>query len=153
MQLPDKKRRKMIQTKKLAEIAEIESIYRTRMKEDFAPDELRPLSAIVQAWEKGIYDCYVLTDRKAILGYACFVRKDNSYLLDYLAISSEHRGEGWEGDVFRPLCPSKGGSHHHLGLQRRLLAEGPLGLRAGGQQRKAFLPHAAKADPRNLGDA
>ena len=99
MQLPDKKRRKMIQTKKLADIAEIESIYRTRMKEDFAPDELRPLSAIVQAWEKGIYDCYVLTDRKAILGYACFVRKDNSYLFDYLAISAEHRGEGW-GTVF-----------------------------------------------------
>lgn len=89
----------MTQTKKLTDIAQIEYIYRTRMQEDFASDELKPLSVIVQAWEKGIYDCYVLTRQESILGYAYFVRKDNNYLIDYLAISAEHRDEGL-GTVF-----------------------------------------------------
>ena len=89
----------MTQTKKLTDIAQIEYIYRTRMQEDFASDELKPLSVIVQAWEKGIYDCYVLTRQESFLGYAYFVRKDNNYLIDYLAISAEHRDEGL-GTVF-----------------------------------------------------
>lgn len=84
----------MIQTRKLTDIAEIEYIYKTRMQKDFAPNELKPLSIIVQAWKKGVYDCYVLTEQESILGYAYFLRKDNNYLFDYLAISAEHRGEG-----------------------------------------------------------
>ena len=89
----------MTQTIKLTDIAQIENIYRTRMREDFAPDELKPLNVIVQAWEKGIYDCYILTRQETILGYAYFVRKDSNYIVDYLAISAEHRDEGW-GTVF-----------------------------------------------------
>ena len=81
-------------TKKLTDIAELESIYRTWMRKDFAEDELKPFSMIAEAWEKGVYDCYVLTEQEAILGYACFMRQDNSFLIDYLAVSAEHRGEG-----------------------------------------------------------
>ena len=76
-------------TKKLTDIAELESIYRTWMRKNFAEDELKPFSMIAEAWEKGVYDCYVLTEQETILGYACFMRQDNSFLIDYLAVSAE----------------------------------------------------------------
>ena len=89
----------MLQTKKLTGTEQIGQIYRIRMKKDFAPDELKPLSAIIRAWEKGNYDCFVLTEGKELLGYAFFARKDSRYLFDFLAVSEEHRGEGF-GTVF-----------------------------------------------------
>ena len=70
----------MTQTKKLTDIAQIEYIYRTRMQEDFASDELKPLSVIVQAWEKGIYDCYVLTRTARINSGICLLREEGQQL-------------------------------------------------------------------------
>ena len=80
-------------------------------------------------------------------------KTEHEVMLDEAGQLAEHAGRrrtpgaGNFRNVFRAVCPSAGGSHHHLGFQRRLLAESPLRLRAGGQQREAFLSRAAKADP------
>lgn len=88
-----------MQIRELTEEAEIEHIYHDRMEQDFPPNELKPLSSILRAWEAGKYYCYVLETDAEILGYAYFARNGCSYLLDYLAIAGEHRDQGL-GTVF-----------------------------------------------------
>ena len=41
---------------------QIETIYQERMKIDFPPSELKPLSMIYDAIERGIYECLGLMD-------------------------------------------------------------------------------------------
>ena len=86
-------------TRRLADFAQVEQLYRQRMKKDFVPNELRPLSSLRRSWEQDAYDCYGLFDGEQILGYAFFVRLGNNFLLDYLAIAEEHRDEGL-GSIF-----------------------------------------------------
>lgn len=85
--------------RKLTEQAEIVQIYNARMKQDFPPNELRPLSSILRACKSDNYYCYVLETDAEILGYAYFARNGRNYLLDYLAIDREHRDQGL-GTVF-----------------------------------------------------
>ena len=76
---------------------QIIDIYSSKMVNDFPADELRPLKMITGPYDKGIYKCYAIVDKSDegdILGYAYFVKNDNHYLFDYLAISDEKRGSG-----------------------------------------------------------
>ena len=88
-----------LSTRRLKDFAQVEALYRTRLKKDFVRNELKPLISMRRSWEKNAYDCYGLYDGEKILGYAFFVRLGSSALLDYLAIAEEHRGEGL-GTVF-----------------------------------------------------
>ena len=81
-------------TRRLTAFAQVEALYRERLKKDFARNELKPLLSMRRSWERGAYDCYGLFDGEEILGYAFFVRLGNNYLFDYLAIAEEHRDEG-----------------------------------------------------------
>lgn len=92
-----------METRRLTELSELEQIYNSRMKRDFARNELRPLSSLRKNWRKGEYDAYGLFAGAEFLGYACFVRipegERYNYLFDYFAIAEEHRDEGL-GSVF-----------------------------------------------------
>lgn len=88
-----------MQTQRLTDFAQVEKLYHTRMKKDFARNELKPLAGMKRSWEKNAYDCYGLFEGDEILGYAFFVRQGENYLFDYLAIAEGHRGEGL-GSVF-----------------------------------------------------
>ena len=88
-----------LSTRRLKDFAQVEALYRTRLKKDFVRNELKPLISMRRSWEKNAYDCYGLYDGEEILGYAFFVRLGHSALLDYLAIAEEHRSEGL-GTVF-----------------------------------------------------
>lgn len=88
-----------MQTQRLTDFAQVEKLYRTRMKKDFARNELKPLAGMRRSWENDAYDCYGLFDGDEILGYAFFVRQGENYLFDYLAIAEGHRGEGL-GSIF-----------------------------------------------------
>lgn len=81
-------------TKRLTDFSTVEHLYQTKMKNDFGRDELKPLSSIRRSWNKDIYECYGLFDGEKILGYAFFLRQNNSYLLDYYAVDEQHRDEG-----------------------------------------------------------
>lgn len=93
-----------LSTRRLTDFAQVETLYETRLKKDFARNELRPLISIRRSWEENAYDCCGLFDGDEILGYAFFVRLGNSYLFDYLAIAEEHRGEGLGSFFLRQLA-------------------------------------------------
>lgn len=90
---------KELTARRLTEFAEVEALYEERLKRDFARNELKPLSAIRNMWERDAYDCYGLFDGDAILGYAFFARLGRSLLFDYFAIAEGRRDEGL-GSVF-----------------------------------------------------
>ena len=81
-------------TRQLTDFAQVEMLYKTRLKKDFSRSELKPLVSMRRSWKKNAYDCYGLFDGDEILGYAFFVRRDRDYLFDYLAIAEERRDEG-----------------------------------------------------------
>ena len=80
--------------RRLTRFAQIRKLYRSRMKRDFAPCELKPLSAMRRLWKRNAYDCYGLFDGEELLGYAFFVRVGKDRLLDYLAVAEGCRGRG-----------------------------------------------------------
>lgn len=84
----------MLQTQRLTDFSQVEMLYNSRMKKDFARNERKPLSSIRRAWEAKTYDCYGLFDGEEIVGYAFFVRQGENYLFDYLAIAEDRRDEG-----------------------------------------------------------
>ena len=94
-----------LSVRRLTDFAQVEALYQTRLKKDFARKELRPLASLRRSWEHGAYDCYGLYDGGALLGYAFFVRLGKNALLDYLAIAEEHRDEGL-GTVFLQMLAS-----------------------------------------------
>ena len=83
-----------MQSGRLTDFAQVEELYRTRMKKDFARNELKPLQSMKRLWEKDAYDCYGLFDGEELLAYAFFIRQGRNYLLDYFAVAEEHRDEG-----------------------------------------------------------
>ncbi|MBQ6230500.1 MAG: GNAT family N-acetyltransferase [Eubacterium sp.] len=80
---------------------EITQLYNDRMVEDFPPDELKPLDRILDALDKGFYECLGMIEEKSILGYAFMVKHEKDYLVDYIAICSERRNEGLGGQLLR----------------------------------------------------
>ncbi len=80
--------------KKLLRFSQVERIYASRLQQDFAPDEVRPLRLIRKSWDRGEYPCYGLYDGRRLLAYAFLVCKGRRCVLDYFAVSEEHRGEG-----------------------------------------------------------
>ena len=97
--------RERLSVRRLTDFAQVEALYQTRLKQDFARNELRPLTSLRRSWEQGAYDCYELCDGDAILGYAFFVRLGRNHLLDYLAIKAEHRNEGLGSVFLQKLAP------------------------------------------------
>lgn len=90
--------------RRLTDFAQVEDLYRTRLKKDFARNELRPLSSLRRSWEANAYDCFGLFDGENLLGYAFFVRLGGNYLFDYLAIAEAHRDEGLGSLFLRRLA-------------------------------------------------
>ena len=91
-------------TRRLTAFSQVEKLYRSRLKEDFPPEELKPLESMRRSWRKGAYDCYGLFDGDDILGYAFFVRRDRDLLLDYFAIAKERRDRGFGSLFLRQLA-------------------------------------------------
>lgn len=98
-------KRESLSIRRLTDFAQVEAIYRIRLKKDFARRELRPLASLRRSWEHDAYDCYGLYDGGALLGYAFFVLLGKNALLDYLAIAEEHRDEGL-GTAFLQMLAS-----------------------------------------------
>ena len=85
--------------RRLTDFRQVEMLYKTRLKKDFARNEIKPLSAMRRLWEQDAYDCYGLFDGDEILGYAFIVRLGKNCLGDYIAIADGCRGQGL-GSVF-----------------------------------------------------
>ena len=95
----DDRSRECLQTRRITDFSVIAQLYKSRLKNDFARNELKPLASIRRLWDRDAYDCYGLFFQEEILGYAFFVRIGKNFLFDYFAIEAGHRNEGL-GSVF-----------------------------------------------------
>lgn len=79
-------------------LSQVRWLYRKRMKNDFSPDELKPLAMIEQALARNEYICYGAEDGEEVLAYAYFVKLNDQgrpyALFDYFAVKREIRDEG-----------------------------------------------------------
>ena len=79
-------------------LPQVRAIYAGRMREDFPPDEIKPLSAIERAMARGRYVCWGAMAGEEILAYAFFVKsgegKRQFALFDYFAVKKEARCAG-----------------------------------------------------------
>ncbi len=75
-------------------LAQIRALYEGRLREDFPPAEIKPLSAIERALSRGEYICWGAIAGEEILAYAFFIRLKGIALFDYLAVKKEVRGTG-----------------------------------------------------------
>lgn len=82
---------------------QIRALYAQRLKRDFPPDELKPLSRIERALARGEYICYGAFDGGAILAYAFFVLMGRKALFDYFAVDEALRDRGIGSRFLRAL--------------------------------------------------
>ena len=73
---------------------QIRALYAGRMREDFPPAEIKPLTAIERALARGEYVCFGAMAGEDILAYAFFTKLEGIALFDYLAVKKEARGTG-----------------------------------------------------------
>ena len=82
-------------------------LYNTSMKYTFPRQELKPLKAMLRMYEEGNYDVWGYFHRDDLLAYACFCSAAQPVLLDYLAVTREHRGEGHGSTFLKELMNDK----------------------------------------------
>lgn len=79
---------------KLLTPEEIEELYRSKMRQDFPPSELRPLESIQGLLRQNSYRCLAYWEEGHILAYAAFALTEGGVLLDYYAVDKALRGKG-----------------------------------------------------------
>ena len=79
-------------------LAQLRALYFGRMREDFPPDEIKPLSAIERAFARGEYVCFGAMDGEDSLAYAFFIKlgegESGFALFDDFAVKKEARCTG-----------------------------------------------------------
>lgn len=73
----------------------LSELYEREMKDTFPRAELKPLKAMLRMQADGKYDVVGYFDEEGEqLAYACLCTAAEPVLLDYLAVTAAHRGEG-----------------------------------------------------------
>lgn len=76
-------------------IEEIRQTYKEHLRDDFPPDELKPLDRIEVSINEGKYLCIgAFGEDGKLVAYAFFVMTGDKCLLDYYAVIPELRGKG-----------------------------------------------------------
>ena len=88
-------------------LAQIRALYEGRLREDFPPAEIKPLSAIEGAMRRGEYVCFGAMAGDDILSYAFFIQLDGIALFDYFAVKKEARGTGVGSAFLQALMAGK----------------------------------------------
>ena len=88
-------------------LAQIRALYEGRLREDFPPAEIKPLSAIERAMRRGEYVCFGAMAGEDILSYAFFIRLNGIALFDYFAVKKEARGTGIGSAFIKALMAGK----------------------------------------------
>ena len=87
---------------------EVRLLYRERMKDDFPKNELKPLSMMEAAMDRGNYLTLgaFLPEQTDPAAYAYFVTPGDAALFDYLAVRRDLRDCGVGSAFLRSLCPT-----------------------------------------------
>ena len=98
---------------------EVREIYNDYMKVDFPKDELKPLSAIMKLIDSGAYRCMGYVDdqdtEKKLYAYAFFVKQNEDYLFDYLAVMENSRNGGIGSSFLAELAKEFEGAESVIG--------------------------------------
>lgn len=92
-------------------LEETETIYETRMRRDFPPNELRPLASIRELASQGQYAVFGMFEG-GLAAYAAFAfsqGEPRALLLDYFAVDASRRGQGLGGRFLKGLGRLAGG--------------------------------------------
>jgi hypothetical protein len=89
-------------------IGQTRLIYEKYMCDDFTADEMKPFNVIEKLMEQKVYICCGLYDDENLKAYACLFSKDKNscILIDYYAVISLNRGQGY-GSIFLRLLRKK----------------------------------------------
>lgn len=85
---------------------ELRTAYETDLTEAFPPSELKPLAAMEDLRDKGLYDpLCIFDDDNTILGYALLWRHRNGryILIDYLCVPAQRRNRGIGTRIFAAM--------------------------------------------------
>jgi len=85
---------------------EVEALYTDHMKEDFPPDELKPLATLLSLMERGIYDPYALFEDGRLVAYAFYWKTEEErpyVMLDYFAVVPQERNKGRGSALLREM--------------------------------------------------
>lgn len=81
-------------------------IYRTYVRRDFPPAEIKPLFLVLLFLARGIYPAYGLYEEDKMRAYAMLFRprgEADFVLLDHLAVLSQKRGKGYGSALLKEL--------------------------------------------------
>lgn len=70
------------------------AIYKMSLKKEFPVNERRPLFLIIRGMLAGTYECLGAFYNGKTVGYAFFLKHNNDYLWDYLAVLEKYRCKG-----------------------------------------------------------
>lgn len=93
----------MAETIRPLTLSQVRAIYVQRMREDFPPDEMKPLARIEELLSEGLYACCGWFDGDRMPAYAFFDVFENSALLDYFAVEKSMRDQGLGSRFLRAL--------------------------------------------------
>ncbi len=91
---------------RLLDKCEVEKLYRDHMREDFPPDELKPLAMLLSLMERGIYEPYALFEDGRLVAYAFYWKAEEEkpyVLLDYFAVVPQERNKGRGSALLREM--------------------------------------------------
>ena len=95
-----------MELKRVIDEKEIKKIYLKHLLKDFPEGEVPSWSYFENMPGQNQYECYELFEEDALLGYACFLRKEMDgilyYLFDYLAVMENYRNRGIGADFLQP---------------------------------------------------
>lgn len=86
-------------------LGELEALHRTRMGQDFPPEELKPFAAMQTLYEAGAYHPMGAWEGEDMVGYALLWESPGTgyLLLDYLGVEASRRNAGLGGEILRLL--------------------------------------------------
>lgn len=84
---------------------ELTELYHQHMKRDFPPDELKPLSRLLDLLERGLYEPYALFREGKLTAYALYWKtgRDPYVMLDYFAVIPAERNKGTGSALLRDM--------------------------------------------------
>lgn len=93
-----------------------ENIYNNYMIYDFHKSEVKPFETIEKLVERGNYMCFGCYEDIDFLGYAYFVKSDNTnnLLLDYFAVNKQYRSKGLGSKIILTMKEQLTGKYSSL---------------------------------------
>lgn len=91
-----------VEIKKL-NIKQTIAVYNNSLKKEFPVNERRPLVLIIKGMFTNTYECLGAFYKGRMLGYAFFLKRDDDYLWDYLAVLKKYRCRGVGSKIIKAV--------------------------------------------------